>query len=140
MNFQPMSETEGDSPLGTIATLSQLIANEYELSGFSLTDDDLNTILTVDFALYAGWSTPYSTLNGIGTPLDATQIISFGDWAVLENVVKAHCELVQAQRVEGTGSLGTERFGISVSEATTNYNMAKEAMKKEAFVEPPFSF
>lgn len=136
-----MVEQDGkDSPLGNVITVSALVANEFTMVGYSLTDLDIQSALISDFALYAGWCTPYTKENFLETPLDETQVISFNDWAVLEPLVRAHCELLQAQRVEGTGSLGNERFGLSVSEATQNYNLAKETMKKEAYVEAPFIF
>ena len=135
-----MVEQDGkDSPLGNILTVSALVAHEFSMAGYSLTDLDVQSALIADFAIYAGWNTPYSKENNLPTPVDETQIISFNDWAVLEPLVRAHCELLQSQRVEGTGSLGNERFGLSVSEATQNYNLAKENMKKEAYVEPPFT-
>lgn len=140
LKFQPMLENDGkDSPLGNVMTISSLVANEFALVGYSLTDLDVQPALIANFAVYAGWNTPYTKENNLPTPLDESQIISFNDWAVLEPLVRAHCELLQAQRVDGTGSLGNERFGLSVSEATQNYNLAKETMKKEAYVEPPFT-
>ena len=57
----------------------------------------------------------------------------------MEPVIRAHCDFIQSQRVEGTGSLGGERFGLSVSEAKQAYADAKLEMKKEAFVESPFT-
>ncbi|MBU3845855.1 MAG: hypothetical protein H9855_02550 [Candidatus Acinetobacter avistercoris] len=129
-----------DGVLGTIATLSQLLANEYAISGYSLTEVDIEIALCTDFILYSGWATSYVQEQKLETTADATQIISFNDWSVLETLVRAHCELIQAQRVEGTGSLGGERFGLSVSEASQNYINAKAEMKKEAYIEPPFTF
>jgi hypothetical protein len=138
LKIAPMDDAGVDSPLGTLGTLSQIITTEYSLSGYSLTVDDVKTSLIVDFTLYAGWGKTYAKENNLPVSLDENQLISFGDWAVLEQVVKAHCDLIQAQRVEATGSLGGERFGLTVGEATQNYNLAKETMKKEAFIEEPF--
>ncbi|MCU4320600.1 hypothetical protein KTH44_15900 [Acinetobacter bereziniae] len=131
-------EDRTDTPIGTIQSLSSLIATEYMLSGYSLTEEDIKTALIIDFAIYSAWGKTYAKENNLAVSLDQNQIVSFGDWAVLEQLVKAHCDLIQAQRVEATGSLGGERFGLTVSEANQIYNSAKESMKKEAFVEKPY--
>ena len=65
-------------------------------------------------------------------------IISISEWAIIEPVIRAHCDLIQANRVEAMDSLGGERFGLSVSEATMGFTEAKREMESKTFVEEPF--
>ncbi|MDR6630385.1 hypothetical protein J2X86_002440 [Acinetobacter lwoffii] len=127
-----------DSEAGTIASLSDQLFNEYGLSGYSLTPSDIETALIADFKVYAGWVTTATQARGQGTTLDGTQSVELGEWAILETVIRAHCELIQAQRMEATASLGGERFGLSVSEASQKYSDAKLEAEKKAFIEEPF--
>ena len=128
---------EGEA--GTIASLAQALYLEYVLMGYSTTTEDISTAIMLDFAFYAGWATTTTQEQGLETEIDENHSISFTEWAILEPVIRAHCDFIQSQRVEGTGSLGGERFGLSVSEAKQAYADAKLEMKKEAFVEAPFT-
>ena len=128
---------EGEA--GTIASLAEALYLEYALMGYSTTAEDISTAIMLDFAFYAGWATTTTQELGIETEIDENHSISFTEWAILEPVIRAHCDLIQSQRVEGTGSLGGERFGLSVSEAKQAYADAKLEMKKDAFVEAPFT-
>lgn len=127
-----------NSEAGNIASLADILFTEYALSGYSLTPDEVTTALIADFKLYAGWASTYTQDQGLTTEVDGTQILSFAEWGILEPVIRAHCELIQANRMEGTGSLGGERFGLSVSEASPMYAEAKEKMKSDSFVEEAF--
>lgn len=129
-----------NSEAGSIASLSDRLFDEYGLIGYSLTPDDILTAIVSDMTFYAGWEATSQQAKGVAVTINAQYVITIDEWAVLEPVVRAHCDFIQAQRVEGTGSLGGERFGLSVSEANQNYINAKEVMKKEAFIEPPFTF
>lgn len=129
-----------DSEAGTIASLSNQLFNEYGLSGYSLTPSDIETALIADFKVYAGWATTATQARGMVTEIDGTQSIELGEWVVIEPVIRAHCELIQAQRMEATASLGGERFGLSVSEAAQKYSDAKLEAEKKAFIEEPFYF
>ena len=129
-----------NSEAGSIASLSDRLFDEYGLMGYSLTPDDILTAIVSDMTFYAGWEATSQQTKGVAVTINAQYVITFDEWAVIEPVVRAHCDFIQAQRVEGTGSLGGERFGLSVGEASQNYINAKEVMKKEAFIEPPFTF
>ncbi|ENV14754.1 hypothetical protein F965_00100 [Acinetobacter schindleri NIPH 900] len=138
----PSSDEMGqhkDGVAGSIATLSTALADEYALFGYSITAEDVEIALRLDYAFYAGWATTAAQDSGQTLELKSNYPVSLGEWAVIDPVIRAHCELIQAQRMEATGSLGGERFGLSVSEASQNYMNAKLEMKKEAFVEPPFT-
>ncbi|OTG87878.1 hypothetical protein [Acinetobacter sp. ANC 3813] len=140
MNLKPFDDQgqHQDSEAGTIATLSEKLAIELGLCGYSLTSEDIEIALAADFLFYAGWNSTYTQRNRLNSPMDETQLISVNEWVVIEPVIRAHCELMQAQRMEGTGSLGVERFGMSVSEAQPAYAAAKMDLPKISFVEPPF--
>lgn len=127
-----------DSNAGTIAELSENLFLEYGLVGYSVTPEDIVIALSNDFAFYAGWAKTYTQQQGLATKIDSTQIISINDWAILMPVIRAHCEVIQAKRMEGSGSLGLERFGLSVPEAEQAYKDAIQEMQKNAFVEKPF--
>lgn len=142
MQLNPINKTSGehqDSEAGTIAQLSERLYLEYGLIGYSVTPEDIEVALANDFIFYAGWCTTYTQRQGLQTNIDRTQIISVNEWAVIEPVIRAHCEFMQASRMEGTGSLSLERFGMSVSEAQPAYANAKLEMQKNSFVEAPFN-
>ena len=139
MQLRPIDENGQfeDSEAGTIASLSDLLFNEYGLTGYSLVPDDIETALIADFKLYAGWKSTYTQNKGMVTTLNKTQIVSVMEWMILEPVIRGHCELIQANRMEATGSLGGERFGLTVSEANQQYTDAKREMEGKTFVEEP---
>lgn len=139
LNPVDVSGQHSDSDAGTIATLSNLLYTEYALSGYSTQADEIETALAMDYAYYVGWATSSSQEKGQSKDIDRDKVITINEWAVIEPLIRAHCDLLQANRMEANASLGTERFGLSVSEASMNYNNAKEKMQKEAFVEPPFT-
>ncbi len=140
MQLRPKDENGHyqNSEAGTIASLSDTLFNEYILSGYSLTPEDIEPALIADFKLYAGWTSTFTQDKGLVTTLDRTQIISISEWAIIEPVIRAHCDLIQANRVEAMDSLGGERFGLSVSEATMGFTEAKREMESKTFVEEPF--
>ena len=71
---------------------------------------------------------------------DKNIVLEGFEWGIIEPCLSANCDLIQAQLVEASRSMGGDGFGMSVSEAEQAYNQAKELMPKNAFVEPPFSF
>lgn len=126
-----------ESEAGTIASLSENLFIEYGLAGYSLSPEEVELALIADFKLYAGFKTTYTQNKGLVTTLDKTQMLSVMEWAIIEPVIRAHCEMIQANRVEATGSLGGERFGLSVSEANQLYTDAKREMEPKTFFEEP---
>ncbi|MCO8088254.1 hypothetical protein [Acinetobacter indicus] len=122
-----------------IASLADALLGEYGLMGYSITTEDIILALIQDMSFYAGWEETQEQRQGNTVLIDQNYKIAVHEWAVLDPVIRSHCDLIQAQRSEAAASLGMERFGLSVSEAMQNYNNAKLEMKKEAFVEPPFT-
>lgn len=137
----PLSPIENgqieESEAGTIASLSDRLFNGYDLMGYSLTPDEVQMALIEDFLLYAGWKTTYTQNKGMQSPMNENQILSVTEWMIIEPVIRAHCELIQASRMEAAGSLGTERYGLSVSEAAPAYSDAKREMEGKTFFESP---
>lgn len=142
MQLQPIDQNGQyqDSEAGTIALLSDGLFNELALSGYSVTPDEIETALIADFKFYAGWTSTYTQKMGLATALDRTQRIALSEWAILDPVIRAHCDMIQASRMEATGSLGPERFGLTVSEATIAYTEAKREAESKTFMEEPFFF
>lgn len=128
-----------NSEVEELSVMAEHLFNEYGLLGYSLTVEDIEIALINDVRFYAGWEETYQQEKGESSVIDRSYKLAVNEWAVLEPVIRAHCDFIQAQRVEGTGSLGGERFGLTVSEASQNYSNAKDVMKKEAFVEGPFT-
>lgn len=124
---------------GKIAVLASALYDEYGTIGYSVTIEDISIAIQNDFRFYAGWQQTHSQYLGEESLIDENTELSIDEWAVLEPVVRAHCDWMQANRVEGTQSLGGDHFGLSVSEASSNYALAKKDMQKEAFCEPPFT-
>ena len=139
MQLRPLNQDGQleESEAGTIASLSENLFIEYALAGYSLSPEEVQMALIADFKLYAGWKSTYSQNRGLTTTLDRLQVLSAMEWAIIEPVIRAHCELIQANRVEATGSLGSERFGLTASEANQVYIDAKREMEPKTFFEEP---
>ena len=71
--------------------------------------------------------------------IDQNLTIDAYEWSIIEPVVRAHCDLLQARLVEGSRSLGGDGFGIQVSEAQQNYTMERDKLPRLAFVAPPYT-
>ena len=131
---------------GDIRLLSELIYNELLTSGYSLTSDDVDEVFLDAVKKYTGWARLDAQFvdDLVGNQshyfnLSPDTRLLADEWVVIEPVVRCHCDLLQARRVEGSQSLGVQAFGISSSEANQLYTMALETMKKEAFYHEPFS-
>jgi len=140
-SLQPVVDGEYPSlTAGTIEKLAQILFEELQMSGYSILIDDVQAAIVCQTRYYAGWAAlevQYSATAAMN--LDISLPIAAYEWSFIEPVVRAHCALLQAQRVEGSSSLGGERFGLTESEARTLYNEAREKLPKDAFVAAPFS-
>lgn len=126
------------SQAGTISTLADLLTDHYMSMGYSLVKEDIVEVLKIDFLFYASWAITKGQLTA-SLPINQDSEISVGEWGIIEPVIRAHINHIQAQRVEASGSMGGERFGLSAAEAEQAYSLTKENMKKDAFVEEPFT-
>lgn len=126
------------SKAGAIQALATELLDEYQTMGYSLTQEDLETILINDYKFYAGWAyTQEQRL--VDQPINKDTVISIGEWGIISQMIRHHCDYMHAQRMEGSGSLGGERFGIDAITARQNYEAAQIDVKKDAFVEEVFT-
>ena len=128
-----------ESDAASIASLAEILFEELALMGYSLDTVEIENAIIADYRYYAGWEETPKQHQGQAITINRDYILTVSEWALLDPVVRAHCDLIQSNRVEGTGSLGGERFGLTVSEARNLYAEAKVNLKRESFVEPPFT-
>ncbi len=151
MQFETLVKTKGITQYpkikGVIGEYCNVLYDELLTSGYSLLLDDVQNIVLQEVRFLAGWcrlacqhSDDEPPIGGFGSfTIDLDTILLLDEWVVIEPVVRCHCDLVQARRMEGSQALGVMAFGLQSSEALQNYNMAVETMKKEAFHNAPFS-
>lgn len=123
---------------GTVEELSILVENLLVLSGYSLGQDDIKTVILTECKHYSGWAVFEAHKDGVIEINDALVLESY-EWSIIEPAIKAHIDLLQAQRMESIRSIGTQEFGLSVSEARQIYREERDAMPKMAFIEEPYS-
>ena len=126
---------------GTISELAALYHQKLTLKGYSLLQEEIQAAFIEEVKRYAGWqSLTCQKSSAVPIAVDEHLILEAFEWVIIEPCVKANCDLIQASLVEASRSMGTEGFGMSVSEAEQAYEAEKEKMPKNAFVQPPFSF
>ena len=126
---------------GTISELAALYHQKLTLKGYSLLQDEIQAAFIEEVKRYAGWQSLTCQKSSIvPIAVDEHLILEAFEWVIIEPCVKANCDLIQASLVEASRSMGSEGFGMSVSEAEQAYEAEKEKMPKNAFVQPPFSF
>lgn len=140
------SSTDANHVMGTINDVANSLYDELVTSNSSATIDDVIKVIVTNTEKYAGWSgemqhCPSADKNCKSPLLTITvnTVIGVDDWIVIEPVVRAHCNLVQARRMEGFQGLGGQVSGLSSQEAEMDYREALERMKKEAFQFQPFT-
>lgn len=140
MTIEPIEKLEVylSANAGTIGELSALVFDELTLSGYSLGEDDIETVILAECRFYAGWAMFESQKDSI-IKIDNNLILDQAEWSILEPVIKASLDLKQAQRMESIRSLGAQEFGLSVSEARQIYKEERDSMPRLAFIEEPYS-
>lgn len=139
IQLQPITELVIVSKAGSILELAGLLDDHYVSHGYSLTRDDILDVLQVDFLFYTAWATSQEQREGGVRTINENTVISLAEWGIVEPVFRAHLDWIQAQRMESTASLGVASFGLSVPEAKSIFDTAKETMKKDAFIAEPFT-
>jgi hypothetical protein len=132
LNIYPSSQA------GTVAELSDLVANELSMSGYSLGQDDVQSIILAECRYYSGWAMFEAQKSSV-ISLDDSLVLDAYEWSILEPAIRAHLDLRQAQHMEAIKSIGSTDFGLSVSEARQIYLQERAEVPKTAFVEPPYS-
>lgn len=130
--------TYPESIAGTVALLAENVYESLLIKGYSLALDEVEQIIINECRYYSGWAMFEAQKIAI-TPIDCGLNLHAYEWAIIEPVVKAMCDDVQANRVEAIGSLGAERFGLSASETNQIYNQRRDELPKLAFVAEPYS-
>lgn len=132
LNIYPSSQA------GTVAELSDLVTNELLMSGYSLGQDDVQSIILAECRYYSGWAMFEAQKSSV-ISLDDSLVLDAYEWSILEPAIRAHLDLRQAQHMEAIKSIGSTDFGLSVSEARQIYLQERAEVPKTAFVEPPYS-
>ncbi|MEO4113898.1 hypothetical protein ACOKPE_08000 [Acinetobacter baumannii] len=142
MAMKLLPESEGFAVVaGSIQQLSEELYKEYQLSGYSILLDDIVKAFLDETKYYAGWAVlDCQTKATTSIELNETIELSGDEYVIIQPLVKAHCDLLQARLVEATRGLGVESYGLSVSEAQQIYNEKKDALPKLAFCMAPMSF
>ena len=125
--------------LASIADIALQLHEELNGSGYSLLLADVEKVILAETQIYAAWALLECQKQQQSSLLDHDTTLHAYEWAIIEPVARAHCDLLQARLVEGSRSLGGDGFGLQVSEAQQNYLQAKEMLAKSAFVAPPYS-
>lgn len=123
---------------GSVNELAKLVESLLALSGYSLGESDIETVILAECKHYSGWAMFEAHKTGV-IEIDSALILESYEWSILEPAIKAHLDLLQAQRMEAIRSIGTQEFGLSVSEARQIYREERDAMPKTAFIEEPYS-
>ena len=122
---------------GSIEQVANELYDELLTTGSSLLDDEVLKIVIKAAKAYHTWSGELLTVDATHVlTIDASTLVGVDDWEIIKPVVLAHCDLVQARRLESMQEVNT---GISTGEALQLYKEALELMKREAFQFPPFS-
>ena len=139
------SDTDATHVIGTIQDAAQELYDELLTTGSSVRLSEVVKVLITNTKKYAGWSGElqhYPSVKDDDKPLlivTANTVLGVDDWLIIEPMVRAHCDLVQARRMEGVQGLGVNPTGITTSEALQLYRDSIEQMKREAFQGQPFS-
>lgn len=144
MKLYPSDVNSGLYPkveAGTIHELAQTYHNELTLKGYSLLLEDVELVFMESVKFYASHATLQAQLTATSAiTIDGGFILDGSEFAIIEQLVRAHCDVIQADLMEGSGSLGADHFGLSKSEAEQNYKQERGLLPKNAFVQAPFSF
>lgn len=135
---------------GSINEISQMLYDELLTSGSSLLLSEVIKLLIASVKKYVAWAgglqikpdnDELDKLTGELATLEINEEthLTLDEWVIIDPVVRAHCDLIQAGRMEGAQSLGVAPSGVGKSEADMVYREALERMKKEAFQCEPFS-
>lgn len=139
------SDTDATHVIGTIQDAAQELYDELLTTGSSVRLSEVVKVLITNTKKYAGWSGElqhYPSVKDDDKPLltiTANTVLGVDDWLIIEPMARAHCDLVQARRMEGAQGLGVNPTGMTTSEALQLYKDSIEQMKREAFQCQPFS-
>lgn len=128
---------------GQIAEIVDQLYAQCMAQGYSLLKEDVEQCMIEEVQYYASRCAVLEhqrkALQSFN--IDLTTPLTGDEWAVIDPVVRARFDLIQARLMEGSNSLmNGQAFGLGVSEALATYTQQRANMQIEGFVEPPFSF
>lgn len=124
---------------GSLNELAGLLLEEFFSKGYALSELEVLEVLKTECRYMMSW-TPLNLSPELAViHVNENTELSNGEWGVLEPVIRAHCDLLQAQRVDASKSLGEVGFGLTVSEAEQTYLQERDAIPKKCFIEAPYS-
>jgi len=144
----PVTASDDHHPIvaGTLGDIKTLLNVDLSRSGYSLTASEVLDHLKSAVLFYASWATlevQRRQTEGSTTPLpiDETLALDADEWKIIEPLVRAECDVMQAYRSEAARSMGMDAYGLGVSEAVQVLMELKrpENLPKQAFVAEPFS-
>ncbi|MGM7312917.1 hypothetical protein ACOI3P_24925, partial [Acinetobacter baumannii] len=102
MAMKLLPESEGYAVVaGSIQQLSEELYKEYQLSGYSILLDDIVKAFLDEAKYYAGWAVlDCQTKATTSIELNETIVLSGDEYVIIQPLVKAHCDLLQARLVE----------------------------------------
>lgn len=130
---------------GTIADICQNLYEELVTTGYSLLYTDVENIIFTELKDYLAWNGEIKSLQDVASDslmhldISPDTELTIEEWTIIKPCVMAHCEIMQAKRMEGVQNLGVQPVGVSSSEAKQVYHEARLQMQKEAFDCEPFS-
>lgn len=125
---------------GAVGQLAASLHTELVNSGYSLMPEDVLLCVVQAVCKYAAWDTLDAQRNATGSvSVDSSLVLAAHEWQIIEPLVRAHCDLIQANRMEASRSLGMEQVGMSVSEAMQGLQMQQDLLAQRAFCAPPFA-
>ncbi|WOE40054.1 hypothetical protein [Acinetobacter chinensis] len=126
---------------GTLSQMSLKLHNQLMLKGYSLLHEDVLQVFINETCKYAAWQTLTAQRNSTQIiEVDESLVLQGFEWLLIEPSVRAGCDVIQANLVDASGSLGMEHFGLSVSEAEQALKDENQKLGRAAFVQPPLSF
>ena len=141
MTLEPALDQDAPRLLaGAVGQLAASLHTELVNSGYSLMPEDVLLCVVQAVCKYAAWDTLDAQRNATGSvSVDSRLVLAAHEWQIIEPLVRAHCDLIQANRMEASRSLGMEQVGMSVSEAMQGLQMQQDLLAQRAFCAPPFA-
>lgn len=125
---------------GPIEVLAQQLFDELSLGGYSILFEDVKKVVVDTTTFYAGWTPLEVQFKRQGTiTIDESIPLSADEWSLMLPLCRAHSDLLQARLAEAARSMGTEMFGLSVSEATQTFNQRTDELPRLAFSCAPWT-
>jgi len=102
---------------GSINEMATLFYQKLQMKGYSLLLEDVLKALIEETKRYAGLATLTCQCGSQSIIfVDENLQLEVFEWVIVEPCLNANCDLIQAQLVEASRSMGGDGFGMTVSE------------------------